>query len=106
MLHCFMTLNNLIPTKDNVSTVTDMRRDAVGLIREVKKMGVKYIFQKSKPQLAMVNMKVFERLMELYEDWEDQQRAYELEKEDWGEGVSLDDAAKELGIKLPRKVQQ
>lgn len=96
---------NIIPSEDNISTVTDMRRDAIGLIREVKKLGVKYIFQKSKPQLAMVNMKLFERLMELYEDWEDQQRVYELEKEPLGKGMSLEEVAKKYGVKLRSDVQ-
>lgn len=93
-----------IPTAKNTSTVTDMRVDAIGLIKDVEKMGMKYIFQKSKPKVVMMNMILFERMVEKYEDWLDQERVYELEKEDHGEGVSLEDAAKEFGFKLHNKV--
>jgi hypothetical protein len=94
----------IIPTEENTSTVTDMRVDADGLLRDVEKKGMKYIFQKSKPKVVMMNMKLFKRLVEDVEDWEDQQRVYEIEKEPLGEGISLEDAAKEFGIKLHRKV--
>ena len=93
-----------IPTSDNISTVTDMRVNAIGLLRDVEKKGVKYIFQRSKPLAVMVNMKLLKRLAEMLEDWEDQQRVYEIENEDLGEGVSLEDAARELGVKLHGKV--
>ena len=93
-----------IPTAKNTSTVTDMRVDALGLIKDVEKLGMKYIFQKSKPKVVMMNMVLFERMVEKYEDWLDQERVYELEKEDHGIGVSLEDVAKEFGIKLHNKV--
>ncbi len=91
-----------IPTAKNTSTVTDMRVDAIGLLKDVEKLGMKYIFQKSKPKAVMMNMVLFERLIEKYEDWSDQQLVYKLEKE----GInrkgwhSLESVAKEYGVKL------
>ena len=102
---CYIFVMYTIPTEENTSTVTDMRVDADGLLKDVEKKGMKYIFQKSKPKVVMMNMKLFKRLMEGFEDWMDQQRVYEIEKEPLGKGVSLEDAAKEYGIKLHRKIQ-
>ena len=94
-----------IPTVKNSRTVTDMRVDAIGLLNDVEKSGMKYIFQNSKPKAVMINMILFERMVEKYEDWIDQERVYELEKQDHGEGVSLDDVAKEFGVKLHSKIK-
>ena len=93
-----------IPTEDNISTVTDMRVDADGLIKDVEKKGLKYLFQKSKPKMVMMNMKLFKRIIEGYEDWLDQQRVYEIQHEELGKGVLLSDVAKKLGVKLHSKV--
>lgn len=91
-----------IPTAKNTSTVTDMRVDAIGLLRDVEKLGMKYIFQKSKPKVVMMNMILFERVVGLLEDDMDQQRVNELAKVKHGKGISLEDLAKEYGVKLPR----
>lgn len=91
-----------IPTAKNTSTVTDMRVDAIGLIKDVEKLGMKYIFQKSKPKVVMMNMILFERFVGLIEDEMDQQRVDELAKIEHGEGISLEDLAKEYGVKLSR----
>lgn len=90
----------LIPSKDNISTVTDMRVDAIKFLKDVQKKGMKYIFQRSRPQAVVLSMKEFKTILEKLEDWEDQQLVYKLEKEDHGEGTSLEDLAKEYGIKL------
>ncbi len=95
---------SMIPSKDNISTVTDMRRDAIGLLKDVEKKGMKYIFQNSKPMAVMMNMIIFKRFLEMLEDEEDQKRVYEIENEELGKGVSLEDVAKEYGVKLHRKV--
>ncbi len=95
-----------IPTAKNTSTVTDMRVDAIGLIKDVEKLGMKYIFQKSKPKVVMMNMILFERMAELLEDDLDQQRVDELADEELGEGVLLEDVAKEYGVKLHGKVRK
>lgn len=95
----------LLPTEDNISTVTDMRVDAIGLLKDVKIKGMKYIFQRSKPQAVMISMEEYKQQMEKIEDMEDQLRVYEIENEELGEGVSLEDVAKEYGVKLHRKIQ-
>lgn len=91
-----------IPTAKNTSTVTDMRVDAIGLIKDVEKLGMKYIFQKSKPKVVMMNMVLFERLVELMENENDQQLIYKLEKEGLNKKGwhSLESVAKEYGVKL------
>jgi len=93
-----------IPTIDNTRTVTDMRVNADGLLKEVEAKGMKYIFQKSKPMAVMMNMKLFKRVVEGFEDWMDQQRVYEIEKEPLGKGMSLEEVAKKYGVKLHSKV--
>lgn len=91
----------LIPSKDNISTVTDMRVDAIKFLKDVQKKGMKYIFQRSEPQAVVLSMKEFKIILEKLEDWEDQQLVYKLEKEDRGKGfTSLEDLAKEYGVKL------
>ena len=59
-----------IPTAKNTSTVTDMRVDAIGLLKDVEKQGMKYIFQKSKPVVALVSMELFAKFVEAQEHCE------------------------------------
>ena len=93
-----------IPTVDNTRTVTDMRINADKLLKEVEAKGMKYIFQKSKPMAVMMNMKLFKRVVEGFEDMADQARIRKIENEPLGKGVSLEDAAKKYGIKLHGKI--
>ena len=60
--------NIMIPNKNNISTVTDMRRDAIGLLKDVQKKGMKYIFQNSKPMAILLSMKTFEKMIKSEED--------------------------------------
>lgn len=92
----------MIPSKDNISTVTDMRRDAIGLLKDVEKKGMKYIFQNSKPMAVMVNMVIFKRWMEWLEAENDRKMVAEIEKNPkrrsgWH---SLESVAAGYGIKL------
>lgn len=92
----------IIPTEENTSTVTDMRVNADGLIKDVEKTGMKYIFQKSKPKAVLLNMKLFKRLVEAFEAGVDQELVNEIEKDEnrrngW---YNLQSVADELGIKL------
>lgn len=93
-----------IPTDKNTSTVTDMRVDAIGLLKDVEKLGMKYIFQKSKPVAVIMSMDFFEKLVPGYEDWVDQELVNRLEKVKHGEGMSLEEVAKKLGVKLHGKI--
>jgi PHD/YefM family antitoxin component YafN of YafNO toxin-antitoxin module len=89
-----------LPTDENVSTVTDIRRDTIGFLKDVKKKGMKYIFQQSKLKAITLSVEEYELWMERLEDLQDQIRFMQLEKEERGEGISLEDAAKEYGVKL------
>ena len=79
----------LIPTSQNVKTITDMREDALKLLEEVDKKGLAYIFHRSRPRAVIMNIDDFVSLqdaMELLEDFKDVKR---LSKEKRGKGVSL-----------------
>lgn len=79
----------LIPTADNIKTVTDMRENAISLLKTVKQLGTVYVFQHSNPQAVMLSMEEFIRLQELVEDRLDEQEAIKLSKEKRGKGISL-----------------
>jgi prevent-host-death family protein len=90
----------MIPNKNNISTVTDMRRDAIGLLKDVQKKGMKYIFQNSNPKGVILSMEEYGMWMERLEDLQDQIRVYQLENEPRTGWTSLEDVAKEYGVKL------
>ena len=71
----------LIPTLKNVKTITDMRENALGLLKQVENEGLAYIFHRSKPKAVIINLGEFILLQELLEDKKDQKEARELSKE-------------------------
>lgn len=79
----------LIPTPQNVKTITDMREDALGLLNSVQKQGVTYIFHHSKPRAVLLNIDEFVRIQDIIEDYLDEQEAILLEKEPKGKGIPL-----------------
>lgn len=93
---------HLIPTKQNVKTITDMREDAIGLLRHVKKHGMAYIFYQSEPAGVFLSTKKYLRLMNRIEDAEDTLLALKLHKEALDtpkdELISFDDLLKDLHI--------
>ncbi|MBU4210450.1 type II toxin-antitoxin system Phd/YefM family antitoxin [Patescibacteria group bacterium] len=89
----------LVPTKQNISTVTDLRVNTIALLDEVEKKGMKYVFQRSVPKAVLLSMDRYKKLLEMLEDWEDEFLARKLEKEDKGNGVSLKAVMEEYGIK-------
>jgi len=90
----------LVPTKQNISTVTDLRVNTIALLDEVEKKGMKYVFQRSTPKAVLMSMDRYKKLLEMLEDWEDEFLARKLEKEDKGRGVSLKTVMKEYGRKV------
>ena len=85
----------LIPTSKNVKTITDMREDALGLLKQVKKNGVTYIFHRSEPKAVMMDIDDFDKLQEMLEDHKDELDAIELEKEPRGKGIPIEEIMKE-----------
>jgi len=84
----------LIPTPANTKTITDMREDALGLLNNIDKQGVTYIFHRSKPKAVLLSIDDFIRLSELLEDYFDEEEAKRLAKEPRGKGFSLEETAK------------
>lgn len=84
----------LIPTTQNVKTITDMREDALGLLDSVNKQGLAYIFHRSKPRAVMLNIEEFMALQKVSEDYEDYLDVLNLKKEKRGKGILLSDIAK------------
>lgn len=58
-----------MPTPQNVKTVTDMRERALGLITDVQKLGVAFLFQRSDPKLVMLSLDEYQRLAELAQEY-------------------------------------
>lgn len=85
----------LIPTSKNVKTITDMREDALGLLEQVKKNGVTYIFHRSQPKAVMLDIDEFDKLQEMLEDHQDELDAIKLEKEPRGKGIPIEEIMKE-----------
>jgi prevent-host-death family protein len=72
-----------------------MREDALGLLEQVKKNGVTYIFNRSEPKAVMMDIDEFERLQEMLEVYQDELDAIELAKEPRGEGIPIEEIMKE-----------
>ena len=79
----------LLPTSQNVKTVTDLREDTLGVLRDVQKFGLVYLFQHSDPKAVVISMDEFSKLQEAYEDYIDNKDAVELEKEDTKDAVEF-----------------
>lgn len=58
----------LIPTPQNVKTVTDMRERALSLIKDVQRLGVAFLFQRSDPKLVLLSLDEYQRLAELAQE--------------------------------------
>ena len=83
----------LIPTSQNVKTITDMREDALNLLDEVDQMGFTYVFHRSKPRAVILKIDEFVAMQEALEDFQDIDDVKELSKEKRGKGTSLKDIA-------------
>lgn len=79
----------LIPTSQNVRTITDMRENALKLLDDVDKFGVVYLFQHSDPKAVILSLDEFQKLQELLEDRFDEKEANKLSKEKRGKGIPL-----------------
>lgn len=84
----------LLPTSQNTKTITDLREDALGVLSDVDKLGLVYLFQHSDPRAVVLSLKEFSKLHELIEDRADERDALELSREDRGEGIELKKVAK------------
>lgn len=93
----------LIPTEENIKTITDMRENALGLLQAVqKKQKPTIIFHRNNPKAVLLSIQEYNHLMDLLEDYIDGELARELEKEPRKKEdyIALEELAKELKIKL------
>ena len=84
----------LIPTPQNTKTVTDLREDALGVLSDVDRLGLVYLFQHSDPRAVLLSLKEFSRLRQLLEDRLDELDAAQLALEDRGPGIPLKQIAR------------
>lgn len=84
--------------KDNIRTVTDMRTNTIGLLKQVKKHGYKYIFRGSVPEAVLVDIKQYHKWMDELEDQRDAEYAKKLAKLPKGKFIPFEEVAKEYGI--------
>ena len=90
----------LIPTNQNIKTITDMREDASNLLKAVEDLGLVYVFQHNNPKAVMLSINEFQRLQELIEERLDELEASKLAKRDRGKGVPLEKVIKKYKNKL------
>ena len=84
----------------NVKTISDMRKNALGILKQTKSSGPLYLFYRSKPQAVFLSLVNYQRLKDIAEDYFDSLKAQEFEKEDkkkikW---TGHEQLKKELGI--------
>lgn len=84
----------LLPTRQNIKNITDLREDPLGVLSDVDTLGFVYLFQHSDPRAVMLSLREFARLRELAEDRMDEQDAAELSQEDRGVGIPLKNIVK------------
>lgn len=71
-----------------------MREDALGVLSDVDKLGLVWLFQHSDPRAVVLSLKEFAKLCELIENRADEQDAAELSRQDRGIGIALKTIAK------------
>lgn len=93
----------MIPTKNDIKTVTDLRENTLSLLNSLaKKNRPTIVMHRKSPKAVMMSIKAYNRIMEMIEDFLDERIAMDLEKEPYDPKNYTDeeDVLKELGIKL------
>lgn len=93
----------IIPTQNNIKTITDMRENALGLLEGVRKKDEPtIIFNRANPMAVLLSVKRYNRLMDLLEDYLDGELARELEQQPKKKSdyIPLGKITKKLKIKL------
>ena len=72
----------MIPTADDIKTVTDLRENTIALLNKVqKKDRPTIIMHKNSPRAVMLSIEEYNNLVEAIEDYSDELEAIELEKQ-------------------------
>ena len=91
----------MLPLADDYKTVTDLRENTVALLRLIeKKRNPTIIVHRNSPKAVMISINRYNQMLQALEDNYDEQLAAALEKEPKRNGVSLEDVAGELRVKL------
>ncbi len=85
----------LIPTKYNTKTITELRENALGVLRDASDQGYVYVTHHSKPQAVLVDIDEFLSIQERLEDLQDERDAALLAQTPIGKLYSLDEVMKE-----------
>lgn len=86
--------------KDNIKTVTDLREKTIKILNSLsKKEGPTVIFHRANPRAVLLSVGAYQKMVDLLEDYLDEEMALELEKESERKGTPLKKVMKELSIK-------
>lgn len=92
-------------TKDNIKTVTDLREQTIKILNSLsKKEGPTVIFHRANPKAILLSVEAYQKLVDLLEDYLDEELALELEKQPKEPGIPLGRVMRELGIKSSENV--
>lgn len=71
----------LIPTSQNTKTISDLRKNPLGLLLALEKnTGPQYIFYRANPKAVMINISDYVELIKNQEDYFDSLMAQRFEK--------------------------
>lgn len=79
----YIHVTMLIPTSQNTKTISDLRKNPLGLLTTLEKSGgPQYIFYRANPRAVMINISDYIDLIKNQEDYFDSLMAKKYEKED------------------------
>ena len=93
----------MIPTSDDIKTVTDLRENTISLLNKIqKKDRPTIIVHRNNPKAVLMSISEYNKLIEMADDYMDELIAMELEKEPYDPNnyISEEDTLKGLGVKL------
>jgi PHD/YefM family antitoxin component YafN of YafNO toxin-antitoxin module len=95
----------ILLAKDNIKTVTDLREQTMTILNSLtKRVGPTVIFHRANPMAVLLSIEAYEKLIDLLEDYLDEELALELEKKPQKKGIPLKKVMKELNVKPPKNV--
>lgn len=85
----------VIPTQNNVKTITDMRENALALLKMIEKgQEPIFLFHRSKPKAVLLSIDEFVKLQEMLEAYLEGEEAKALAKEPRGKLIPFEKIAK------------
>lgn len=84
-----------IPTKKNTRSVTELRENAIGVLRDASDQGYIYVTHHSKPQAVLIDIDEFASIHERLEDLQDEIDAAKLAQTPIGKLYSLEEVMKD-----------